>query len=201
MKKLVLKTALFTLCGILLLSAITYGLIALFSPITLARMYDGVGNYSTSMHYYEKAYQKSNSIADLFVICAKVDAKNDSVRANIYLELFVEDGDFNAFCQAQDSGKVEVFSKTEDFYYGKYVLAVYYNDGKTYSVANAISKCNQKVSSLGYYQNNPYSFLVSYALSSFSQSDVEALTLQIQPYATTNSYAQLDLQLLSQTQS
>ncbi len=130
MKKLVLKTASLTLAVVVALIALIYGSLALFAPASLARFYEGVDNYSLSAKYYEKQYDKSGEIEDLYTLCLKVDGYNDADRAEKYLELLIDNDSqsFNTFCSKKDNAE-RLSISTKEYIIGKYTCAVYKNKG------------------------------------------------------------------------
>lgn len=126
MKKLVLKTALITFACIIGLTALLFGIFALFFPKTLGNAFDKIGGYSASMHFYEKQYEKTQSLDDLYTLCIKVDGYNDAARAKEYLGDMVKHQDFLEFCKKYDGNNVV---STEEYLESKFVTAVYVNDG------------------------------------------------------------------------
>ena len=98
MKKLVIKTAVITLASILVALAITFGAFAMFAPRSLAVFFDGVGNYSASVFFYEKQYLKTENFSDLVELVNELDDANDSERAQKYLGILIAHEDFENFC-------------------------------------------------------------------------------------------------------
>ena len=68
MKKVVLKTIAITLASIVLALGLFFGSFALFSPITLAKFFDGLGVYSLSINFYESNFNKTKKVSDLAII-------------------------------------------------------------------------------------------------------------------------------------
>lgn len=162
MKKLILKTTLFTFCGVLLLISLIYGIVALASPISLAKMFDGVGNYSISMHYYEKNYEKNKNLGNLYTICSKVDEKSDSVRAEKYLAIFTADENFTNFCKQKDTTQSASLVRSDDIFYGKYVVSIFYSKSQDVNMQLALEKSIQRVLNTDYREYNPFNFLLVY---------------------------------------
>lgn len=193
MKKLILKTIAFTLSGVIVAMALTYGILALFSPLTLANMFDSVGNKSVSVHYLEKAYNKNNSTENLYLLCLNVDEISDSDRAEKYLTIFVEKSDFSSFCAQKDLTDSQGFMGNEDFFYGKYVLSIFNNNKDNLGLTNAITKCVLRVETAGYKNYNPFCILITAGGLNNQQLDqvdlaianiYEALSEQEKEYAT-----------------
>ena len=199
MKKLILKTVAFTLSGVILLMALLYGIFALFSPITLANVYDSVGNYSLSVHYYECAYNKSNSIENVYILCERVDENSDAERAEKYLTIFVESDEFSSFCAQKDLVESQDFMKSEDFYYGKYVLSIFNNDKESLGFTNALIKCEERVKAVGYKNYSPFSILIMAGELSDSQlNSVEQKITEILPLLSANeqNFANQDIETI-----
>ncbi len=152
MKKLILKTALITLASILCVFLLVFGALALFSPITLANLFDRMGGYSSSIHFYESQYDKTGDIDDLSVLVLKIDHESDSELAEEYLAELVSHKDFNEFCVREEGGEIS----NKEFYYGKYAVALAKNSklDKSIEVANAFVEDN------GYTNYNPFSILL-----------------------------------------
>lgn len=151
MKKLVIKTTLITLASLIGAMAITFGAVALFAPGFTAGIFNGVGNYSATVFFYEKQYAKTQSVIDLMVLVDKVDYENDSVRAEKYLELLVNHKDFD---KVSNVGGSTVSGK--EFYVSNYALVLAKND----KFADALSVSSEFVKENGYTNYNPYRILI-----------------------------------------
>ena len=153
MKKLVIKTTCITLASLIVAFALFVGAAILFAPGWVGGIFDGVGNYSASVFFYEKQYEKTGDIDDLNTLVLKIDIKNDSSRASKYFGKMVEHQDFKEFCNSQDGGS-DISAK--EYYFGCYVLALAYN-GK---LDDAIDKAKDFVGNT-YTENNPFRLLVA----------------------------------------
>ena len=151
MKKLVIKTTLITLASLIGAMAITFGAVALFAPGFTAGIFNGVGNYSATVFFYEKQYAKTQSVIDLMVLVDKVDYENDSVRAEKYLELLVNHKDFDKLSNVEGSTVSE-----KEFYVSNYALVLAKND----KFADALSVSSEFVKENGYTNYNPYRILI-----------------------------------------
>lgn len=141
MKKLILKTSLLTLAGVILIGALTFYAISIFSPLTVAKAFDKVDNYKISVHYYEKQYENTEDYEeDLKNLCIKIDEQEDSERAEKYLKLLCEDYKFKKFCQNTQLKMGEM--SVAEYFYCKYTSAVLTNHGeeKAIEVANDYAK-------------------------------------------------------------
>lgn len=151
MKKLVIKTTLITLASLIGAMAITFGAIALFAPGFTAGIFNGVGNYSATVFFYEKQYAKTQSLIDLMILVDKVDYEKDGVKAEKYLELLVNHKDFDKL-SGVDGGTVS----ENEFYLGNYALVLAKND----KFADALSVSSEFVKENGYTNYNPYRILI-----------------------------------------
>ncbi len=122
MKKLVLKTALITLGCIVGALCVLYGVFALFFPLNMAKFLDSIGMQKGAVSFYELHYEKTEDISDLGVLCVKVDELEDSIRAEKYISLLVEDKGFNDYLISFDEGSENLISG-RDFFYGKLAIA------------------------------------------------------------------------------
>lgn len=199
MKKIVIKTALFTLAIVLGLSALIYGGLVLFAPSALAKLYDNLGNYGLSTHFYQKQYEKTQSDQDLYTLCLELNEYEDSARTQKFLgELIDEDSKaFNDFCQAKDKEFPSSLS-TKEYCIGKYVCAVYVNEG-----------CDKLVDKVGkliqnnYTDKNGFYLLINDARISLSKAELSLISTKISVMLPSlsiesASYALRDINLITQ---
>ncbi|MBQ3492550.1 MAG: hypothetical protein IJA88_00410 [Clostridia bacterium] len=171
MKKLVIKTICITLASLIGAMIIAASATMLFAPAWVGRQFDGAGNYSASVFFYEKQYQKTGNVYDLNTLVLKLDIKNDSVRAEKYYSEILRHKDFSKIV---DGWKVSTTISANDYYNGNYVLVLAEN-GK---FLNALSYAVNCVGS-EYLKNNPMQVLIySYLTADMTQEKqavIEAL--------------------------
>ena len=153
LKKLVVKTIIITLVSVLGAFAITVGALCLFSPATCASFFDGVGNYSASVFFYEKHYDKTGDINVLDTLYIKSYEAEDYVRAEKYLFTLISHEGFDSLCA--DNASPDSLTDKE-YYYSSYALVLAKN-GKE---SQAIFTCETFVSENGYTKYNPFRALV-----------------------------------------
>ena len=171
MKKIVIKTVAITLAAIIALFAAVYIILALFAPKTLAAAWEGTGNYSISVRYYEKQYDKTGDLTDLADLCAKINVKTDSARAVKYLVLLTGDAKFAGFCE--DSAKTLYKMTAYEYYYGALTVATYYDSGLNPAITVA-----KKAVGAGYTANNAFYILLTDA-DTLTKADGEAIATEI----------------------
>lgn len=154
MKKLVVKTIIITLVSVLGAFAITVGALCLFSPATCASFFDGVGNYSASVFFYEKHYDKTGDITVLDTLYIKSYQAEDYERAEKYLFTLISHDDFESHCD--ESADSETLSDKE-YYYSSYALVLAKNGNES----QAISTSETFVNGNGYTKYNPFRALVN----------------------------------------
>ncbi len=71
MKKTVLKTILFTICGLIVVFALTFLSFVSFSPKTVANIAEDMGYYDYSVAMYAKHYKKNKNINNLYLLVNK----------------------------------------------------------------------------------------------------------------------------------
>ena len=200
MKKIVIKTTAITLAILVVLVALVYGALALFAPLTLAKLYDGAGNYKLATVYYERQYEKTGDTADLYTLCLKLDEYSDGERAVTYLELLTDDdsASFNDFCASVDGENFTGRISTKEYLYGKLVKAVCVSKGVTYAVELA-----DELTSAEYTDYNPfYVLIIDRVINldttelSFVKTTIEAKLSYLSGTALTN--AQNDLQIIAE---
>ena len=167
MKKLVIKTTLITLASLIGTIIIAFSAVAIFAPGFTAGIFDGVGNYSATVFFYQKQYSKTGDINDLSILVNKIDLENDSERAEKYLDLMLKHEDFDFYCDSQSQS--EDFSLVE-YYCGNYAYALALN-GK---FDEAISVAENFVSENSYTKNNPYTVLI-YGVENLSNAQIQII--------------------------
>ena len=164
MKKLVIKTICITLASLIGVFALAFGAVVLFAPKRLGGLFDGVGNYSATVFFYEKQYEKTNDINDLYVLVSKIDIEKDASNAEKYYFQLISHEDFDSLCSKIDKDNRSI--KAKDYYYGNYCLALCEN-GK---LDGALSFAKAYVDENGYTANNPFRVIVI-EYSADAQSD------------------------------
>lgn len=165
MKNLVLKTTAITLACAFGLLAIIYGVFALFIPRPLANLFDKMGMYNASIRYYEKTYNKSTDMEDLYTLCLKLDGEKDSEKIERYAKLLVENVKFIPFSKTQDIDENGI--TTEEYVEAKYVRAVYKNKGidsaisaTTVCLSNGYNPSSTEQTTC-YHEYNPFLMLLT----------------------------------------
>lgn len=196
MKKLVIKTVAITIAAIVFLTTAVYFLMAFVSPKVLADSWKAVGNYTFSVKYYEKQYQKSKSLEDLASLCANLDAKNDSARSLKYFVEFTGNEGFSDYCKREDEKAQGGFkSSAYEYYYGRYTISAYYVNG----IDSAVSISKKAFSSNYTEYNSFYVLLLEVETLSSGEgqkisSEVTAIKSRLSD-AKQREYAQRDIEL------
>ncbi len=137
MKKLVVSTVFLSLAFLLSSMLCAFGLATIFVPGRVGFIFDGVGAYSASVFFYEKQYEKTNDVNDLYVVVKKVDVEEDSVRAERLLDEIINHDDFRKLCETVDAENSQSSITTRDYCYSSYCFALIENDkvdmAQTYS--------------------------------------------------------------------
>ena len=173
MKKLVVKTAIITLASLICTLLIAFGALAVCAPNYLGRVFDGTGNHSVAVFFYEKQFEKTGNVDDLNTLVLKLDVKGDSQKAEKYYKKIIEHSDFESLCQSQNSQNGLIGAK--DFYVGQYVLSLAYN-GK-FDEAVAYSKDYIGAS---YQKHNPFQVLIYNYLTSDKVDQINAVKLALE---------------------
>ena len=174
MTKLVWKTIAITLASALGALMLAFGALALFSPVTLAKFFDGAGNRGVALFYYEKQYQKTGDINDLGVLVLKIDDENNSRMAEKYLADLVLHKGFDKYCQKQDLSNSAVSSV--EYYYGRYVCVLYERD----TLDKVLAVCKSAVEKYGYTDYNPYTYSILQLGNAFDLTEIESYIASIE---------------------
>ncbi len=156
MKKLVLKTVAITMASIIALLLFTCGIFAIFFPSVIAKTADNLGWGNTAVKYYEKQYDKTEDIEDLYTLCFASFNNGDYERAKFYFAtLNSSQPQFNVLCEIKDLERESVI-KTKEICIGALIRSFYEVDG--YAVA-VTKSCNYVVSN-AYTEYSPFLFLL-----------------------------------------
>lgn len=90
--KLIFKTAITTLIGVVVFSIISFIILTLFSPITVARTASSLGLDNISLSYYQKAYDKSQDVNDLYNMLNKAITVNNYSKVVCGFETLYNEG-------------------------------------------------------------------------------------------------------------
>ena len=123
MKNLVVKTAIITLASIVSIMAVTFGALCVFTPKTVAGVFENLGSQTASVFFYQKQYQKTNKIDDLIVVIDYAYLMEDLVLQEKSLKELINHDDFNDYCQQKDAENQSEIS-TKEYYKGYYNAVV-----------------------------------------------------------------------------
>lgn len=166
---MVLRTALITFLSFVVLIALCYFSVAIFSPKSLKVFYSDLNDSKRAVKYAEKQYSKSEDLIDLYSLCVMLDEFSDSQKTEQYISDFVKSDNFNEFCNSIDNENTNTVISTSDYLYGKLVIATYINSG----ISDAIEVCIDSVKN-GYSDFNAFNILITSELN-LSESDKQSL--------------------------
>lgn len=172
--KLVLRTVAITMASVIGACLVVFGALTLFTPVTLARFFDGMGMEKSAVSFYEKQYNKTGDINDLSVLVMKIDGKNDSVRAEEYLAVLVLHDDFESYCDLQDAGQ-ETSLSAKEYYSGQYAVILC----KNAKVSEALDFAKGFVTENGYTDYNPYSVVLTEVGASLGEENLGKIKADI----------------------
>ncbi len=186
MKKLVIKTTAITLASLIVALGIIFGAMALFAPKALGDLFDGAGNYSASVFFYEKAYEKTGDINDLVNFANKVDMANDLENAKDCYKELVEHKDFNDYCASKGNPQEE-----KDYYLGNYAL-ILAKSGK-FSEGLSVAVNSAKTS---YGAFNPVRILIYEYLTADMTENITATVTALEEIELSGNYLDIDKEYL-----
>lgn len=155
MKKLILKTAAITLAAIILAGGLLFGGLWLFSPVTLAKISEDLGNESAAASFYARQYDKSGDYKDLHKLCAVLDEHSNSAKAEKYLGEFIENENFVTYIFSYDVREKEG-EHAAAFYAKKYVVSAFINGGAAHATEVA-----SRLASGKYFGNDAWGWVYS----------------------------------------
>lgn len=189
MKKLVLKTAGITLAVIIMIAGLIFGAFAIFSPKTLAKFFDGAGNYSLSVIFYEKQYNKTQDISDLYVLSVKLDDEKDAEKTQKYLAEFLSSEGVKDYCANFDN--IGSGIKTYDYLNGKYVCALYSVKG----ITDTIIYLENSVKT-DYNDFNGYSILLGEFSDTLTTEDLSKILTSLNGLSIDSEYKTRDINIV-----
>lgn len=187
MTKLVIKTIAITLASLIGALAVTFGAMALFAPKALGDLFDGAGNYSATVFFYEKAYEKSGDINDLITLADKIDITNDLENANDCYKELVEHKDFDSYC----ASKGENAQREKDYYIGNYALVLAKSNkfGEGLEIALDSAKTS-------YGAFNPIRILIYEYLTADMTENISATISAVESIEISSNYIDIDKEYL-----
>ena len=191
MRKLVIKTASITLAVVIGLMVILFGALCIFSPSSVAKLFDGAGGYSASVFFYEKQYNKSQQLDDLYVLVLKLDENKDAQKTREYLTEFLSTDGVKDYCKNLDSSNGKM--TTYEYLSGKCALAIYTDTG----IGDTIRFLEQSVAD-GYGDYNAYSMVISSFSDVLTVEELTAIKTSIQSLNKNNQYTQRDIKIINE---
>lgn len=167
MKKIIIRTAVITLCGVLAFIALLYGALTLFAPKALANFWGGLGSDNLAKTFSEKQYEKTEDISDLYNLIVVLDAEEDAEKVVLYTEKLLNEQGFKEFCSQNDVSGAKI--STVQYVSVKYVYSlVSLNQQK-----KALEFSKEFVSEFGYTEYNPLRTLFNDLLYKLDQETKE----------------------------
>ncbi len=155
MKKLVLKTTIITLVSILLCLLIAFGVLAIGFPSIVANGADKIGAKKTAVYFYERQYEKTDKIDDLYVLCFSAFNAQDYKTAEEYFTTLNNKEGFESFCQDRDEERNSNILSL-DVCNGALVRSTF----ETQGLEQALEQATLLVAKWGYAEYSPFLFLL-----------------------------------------
>lgn len=191
MKKIVFLTTIITLVAIFLIAGAVFFAIFYFSPKTLGKMFDDLGMQKSAVGFYEKAYEKSQSLDDLYDLFLLLDEKKDAKKVITRGNELLESADFIDFANKSDINKN--YMTTKEFVYGKIAIATYFNQG----IVKSTEVCEKGVLDMTYTKSSPYKILtLAVELSEGEKNTVKTSIEKLQLSPSEREIANEDLSLI-----
>lgn len=174
MKKLVLKTAVFTFIGIVALIGVIYGALGIFAPSVLGDFYKTAGNHGLAISYYSRACDKSGNINDLVKLCDTINEETDGIVGVKYFDLLVNHKDFEKYCKTYDEKYDKVIIPIKELYCGKYFTCSY----NAFGLSEAGKIATKVLNLTGYSEYNCWYLFITESTKQFRNeelTDIEQL--------------------------
>lgn len=137
MTKLYVKTTIFTILCLLVISTLSFFTLSLFFPSVISNVAFNVGNKEICVKYSEKQYQKTNSINDLDSLLYRcVWAKKDG-KIIIYANELLNHAEFETLSKQKGEGYINYVA-------GIYCNALYNSGQKEVAINTAFQYVNKE---------------------------------------------------------
>ena len=112
--KLIGKTIAITLASVIGALLIAFGAAALFAPRLVADMFDDMGAYSASIHFYERNFESTKTTDDLVLLIDKIDIKEkiDFNLSSVNVDDFTFEGKDDFKLEENLSEKFKTFNES-----------------------------------------------------------------------------------------
>lgn len=157
MKNLIIKTIVITISSIISLLALVFGALCVFTPTTIASVFENVGCYKASVFFYEIEYEQSNDIEDLIVLVDKAYGNDDNEGLEEYLGELIWHKDFFNYCRNKDANLSANKIPTRDYFVGYYAVVLIENG----NFSSSLKMSKSYVQKYGYTEFNPIRTIVS----------------------------------------
>ncbi len=157
MKNLIIKTIVITLSSIISLVSVVFGALCVFTPTTIASVFEDMGYYRASAFFYEIEYEQSNDIEDLLVLVDKAYGNKDNEGLEEYLGELIWHKNFFNYCKNKDASLSANKIPTRDYFVG-YYASVLIENGK---FSSSLNMSNSYVQKYGYTEFNPIRTIVN----------------------------------------
>ena len=171
MKKLIIKTIVITLSSIISIVSVAFGALCVFTPTTIASVFEDMGNYRASTFFYEIEYEQSNDIEDLVVLIDKAYGNKDNEGLEEYLGEMIWHKDFHDYCENKDANLSANRMPTQDYFVGYYATVLIEN-GK---FENSLNMSKSYVETFGYTEFNPIRAIVNESFNLLTAKQKEEL--------------------------
>ena len=167
MQKTIIKTAIITLCAVLIACAITFGGLSVFAPTVMGNFYSEMGKDEKAFGFYEKAYKKEQNEENFVKLINSAIAMEDDEKLIKYFSDYEENN----------------YSLEEDylaFIVGKYCVAQVKANNVDQAFSTAIRYSD------GYNAQNPIRYLIAYGLETKNKLYLTNLLSQLTDFKSTN---------------
>ncbi len=172
--KVIINSVISTLCAILVLCALAFGLAVWLYPSTMMHVSYAVGNDSGAMKYAYRAYNRTGEIYYLAYATEVAIGMDDVEDIERYAEEFIADEQFSAYCQEIDL-KMQATGSYRQYVYGQLAVAEYAQGEK----ADAKLHAKEGIGD-GFEVNNAYVALLFAAMESGDGATVGELISDMQ---------------------
>lgn len=129
MKNFIVKTALITLASVIATALVSFTVLTVYSPRTVANLAYSLGSERVALWYEELTFQKSDKVSDLKTLFERsAEFKNNEYLVK-YSKMLIEHDEFDAVCAADDEKNYNEANgnniKYKNFVYGNYAVALY----------------------------------------------------------------------------
>ncbi len=168
--KIILKAVLSTLAAIAALFLLLFSALAIFFPSTMMKFTYDLGMEDASLHFAERAYERSDEIYFVAFATEVAIVAEDFKEIDVYGEKFIKDKKFSEYCEEKDEAFNAQSGSYRRYVYGQICVAKYKKGKAEKAIARAV-----ELNGGTFVEGNPISAVLHVALQKQDKTTVQEI--------------------------